>query len=147
MDPAGKPRHTWWWLRLVHINPGRNCYRHYSLSFEATLFYPCGALVRRWGRIGSYTRTRTPDPVQSEREAEELAAPFMATKRRRGYRWAESGGVLPHAIEAAAQAHDPHGPVPHTAPTQAWGLDRLDITCAHTVNKPGTEVARQQETV
>ena len=41
----------------MRIDPVCNRRHHWSVSRESTLFHPEGALVRHWGRIGSWTRT------------------------------------------------------------------------------------------
>ena len=73
-----------WRLRLVRIDPARNRRRHWSVSREPTLFHPEGALVRRWGRIGSWTRTGRPHPLTPEAALAE-ARRLIAAKLRRGY--------------------------------------------------------------
>ena len=73
-----------WQLRLVRIDPARNRRRHWSVSREPTLFHPEGALVRRWGRIGSWTRTGCPHPLTPEAALAE-ARRLIAAKLRRGY--------------------------------------------------------------
>ena len=73
-----------WQLRLVRIEPARNRRRHWSVSREPTLFHPEGALVRCWGRIGSWTRTGCPRPLTPEAALAE-AHRLIAAKLRRGY--------------------------------------------------------------
>lgn len=97
-----EPRH--WQLRLVWIDPHRNRRRHWSISREPTLFHPEGAVVRRWGRIGTWTRTGAPDPLAPEHAIAE-ARHLIAAKLRRGYvvqlcSW--TGLLEPEG--------DPHGP-------------------------------------
>ena len=73
-----------WSLRLERIVPACNCRRHWSVSREPTLFHPAGALVRRWGRIGAWTRTAAAQPLDAE-PALELARTLALAKLRRGY--------------------------------------------------------------
>lgn len=76
------PRH--WSLRLQRIEPVRNRRRHWSIAREPTLFHPDGALVRRWGRIGTWTRTGIPVPLAPE-PAVRTARRLVRAKLRRGY--------------------------------------------------------------
>ena len=73
-----------WQLRLVCIDDARNRRRHWSLSRERTLFHEEGAVVRRWGRIGTWTRTGSPEPLAPDRAIAE-ARHLIAAKLRRGY--------------------------------------------------------------
>lgn len=101
-----QPRH--WQLRLVWIDPHRNRCRHWSISLEPTLFHE-GALVRRWGRIGSWTRTGSPDPIAPDQALAE-ARQLIAAKLRKGYvvELCSWGGLL--------EPHEPSGE-PHGQPT------------------------------
>ena len=73
-----------WQLRLVCVDDARNRRRHWSLSREPTLYHPEGAVVRRWGRIGSWTRTACPEPL-APADAVAEARRLIAAKLRRGY--------------------------------------------------------------
>ena len=81
------PHHAqppYWNLRLERIDQSRNCRRHWSISREPTLYHPDGALVRRWGRIGQWTRTHVPMPLDPE-QAVHAARQLVQTKLSRGY--------------------------------------------------------------
>ncbi len=68
---------------LRRVDPARNMARFYRLSIEPSLFGDV-ALVREWGRIGGWGRTR----VDLFRVLDEAHAAFIAieaSKRRRGY--------------------------------------------------------------
>lgn len=84
LPASGKLLHTGYWsVQLLRIETGRNMYRHWSLSWEPTLF-EAGALVRRWGRLGTYTRTALL-PLMAPEDAWVWAARQTAAKLRRGY--------------------------------------------------------------
>ena len=80
--PDREPRS--WRLRLVWVDMAKNRRRHWSISREPTLFHPEGALVRRWGRLGQYTRTGPPDPLPA-RQALAEARRQVESKLRKGY--------------------------------------------------------------
>ena len=73
-----------WQLRLVWVDVAKNRRRHWSISLEPTLFHPEGALVRRWGRLGQYTRTGVPNPLPA-RQALAEARKQVKAKLRKGY--------------------------------------------------------------
>ena len=86
---------SWWHIQLQRCDPPRNVQRHYSISWEPCLFYPQGALVRRWGRIGGYTRVHTPEPCASPAEGIQRGAQLLRRRLRRGYRIQAVDGPAP----------------------------------------------------
>ena len=71
-------------LVLERRNASRNMARFYVLAIEPTLFGEV-ALVREWGRIGSWGRRRLDLHPNRTAAAESLDA-WLARKARRGYR-------------------------------------------------------------
>ena len=71
-------------LVLERRNAGRNMARFYVLAIEPTLFGEM-ALVREWGRIGSWGRRRLDLHPNRASAAESLDA-WLGRKARRGYR-------------------------------------------------------------
>lgn len=74
-------------IALRRIDSGRNMARFYTIGVQPTLFGDW-AVVRGWGRIGTYGRTQEtwfsePAPALA------CADGFERAKRRRGYRAAE----------------------------------------------------------
>ena len=115
MTDLWQPR-AWWQIRLHRREPQRNVQRHYSIAWEPCLFHPAGALVRRWGRIGSYTRVRAPEPCAAAHRAQERGAALLQQRLRRGYRIIAVEGaapipaVRPPVIRAAARLRAGAGP-------------------------------------
>ncbi len=68
---------------FVRRDPARNMNRFYRLTVTRDLFGTV-LLVREWGRIGVYCRTRC-EEKGSGGEAMRDAARLAARKRRRGY--------------------------------------------------------------
>ena len=71
-------------LVLERRDESRNIARFYVLAIEPTLFGD-SALVREWGRIGTWGRRRLDLYAAAEASAEALDA-WLARKERRGYR-------------------------------------------------------------
>ena len=71
-------------LVLERRNASCNMARFYVLAIEPTLFGET-ALVREWGRIGSWGRRRL-DLYPSRASAAESLDAWLARKARRGYR-------------------------------------------------------------
>jgi predicted DNA-binding WGR domain protein len=71
-------------LVLERRNPSRNMARFYVLAIEPTLFGEM-ALVREWGRIGSWGPRRLDLYANRAAAAESLDA-WLVRKARRGYR-------------------------------------------------------------
>ncbi len=71
-------------VHLRRIDPGRNVARFYRLTITPTLFGTM-SIVRNWGRIGTFGRTRT-DLFDESGEAEEALAALERIRWRRGYR-------------------------------------------------------------
>lgn len=71
-------------MRLESIDPVRNRARFYELAWQPTL-WGTGALVRRWGRIG--TPGRSGVLLEAARPATNDAVRRLLTRRlRHGYR-------------------------------------------------------------
>lgn len=73
-------------LDPVHLrrgDPARNMARFYALSVERDLFGDW-CLIRRWGRIGQWGRTRA-ERFADRDGAEEAQARAARAKQRRGY--------------------------------------------------------------
>ena len=85
----------------------KNRRRHWSISLEPTLFHPEGALVRRWGRLGQYTRTGSPDPLPA-RQALAEARKQVQSKLRKGYavQACSWDGLLPGAPATSGRTSD-----------------------------------------
>ena len=86
------------------FDPARNMARFYVLSIEPTLFGD-EALVRRWGRIGSYGRQRS-EFFREPAAAQVALEAWRIRKRRRGYvamSQAEGGERDRHARVAATE--------------------------------------------
>jgi len=71
-------------IALRRLDPEKNMARFYTIGLQPTLFGDW-AVVRRWGRIGTFGRTQEtwfsePSPALA------CASRFEKTKRRRGYR-------------------------------------------------------------
>ncbi len=71
-------------LVLDHIDASQNMARYYVLSIEPTLFGET-AMVREWGRIGSFGQRRTELYAQHE-GARVALGNWLDRKLRRGYR-------------------------------------------------------------
>jgi predicted DNA-binding WGR domain protein len=71
-------------MSLRRVDPASNCFRFYRLDIERDLFGQT-VLARRWGRLGSYGRSRFDDYPDEEAARAALAAMVLA-KQRRGYR-------------------------------------------------------------
>lgn len=69
---------------LTRRDPARNMARFYRLAVEPTLFAEV-ALVREWGRIGSFGRRRL-DLYATVEAAEAALGALLSAKIRRGYR-------------------------------------------------------------
>lgn len=70
-------------VHLRRIDPGRNVARFYRLTVTPTLFGTM-SIVRTWGRIGTFGRTRI-DLFDKAGEAETAFAALERTRWRRGY--------------------------------------------------------------
>ena len=66
------------------VNPERNEFKFYYLSWQATLF-DAGAVVRLWGRKSGSQRQKA-TPFASLNEAWPLLRRVMRSRLRRGYR-------------------------------------------------------------
>ena len=74
-------------VHLTSVDPARNRYRFYSLSWQPLLFGG-GALIRSWGRIGTAGRTLAmahPDRASAQPAIEQL----LLRRLRRGYQVVE----------------------------------------------------------
>ncbi|MBB4066622.1 WGR domain-containing protein [Gellertiella hungarica] len=71
-------------LHLQRIDPRRNMQRFYALSIEKTLLGEV-ALIRRWGRIGTFGRQRV-ELFGNEGEALRALLLHARLKRLRHYR-------------------------------------------------------------
>ena len=71
-------------VRLERREPARNCQRFYWISVTPTLFGEW-ALVRQWGRIGSYGK-RLEVWFDTEAQAMSEAIKMRTKKQQRGYR-------------------------------------------------------------
>jgi predicted DNA-binding WGR domain protein len=69
--------------KLMRVRPDKNERRFYTLTVDVDLF-GCALLVRRWGRLGTYVRTRL-EAHQTVSAALAALATLARTKRRRGY--------------------------------------------------------------
>lgn len=89
------------------VDVAKNRRRHWSISLEPTLFHPEGALVRRWGRLGQYTRTGSPDPLPA-RQALAEARKQVQSKLRKGYvvQACSWDGLLPGAPATSGRTSD-----------------------------------------
>ena len=83
-ETSGIPGYMLQMLVLERRNASRNMARFYVLAIEPTLFGEM-ALVREWGRIGSWGRRRLDLHPNRTAAAESLDA-WLARKARRGYR-------------------------------------------------------------
>lgn len=69
--------------RFVSIDPARNRFRYYSLSWQPTL-WGGGAVMRTWGRIG--TRGRTLETFYDDRtSAQKLIDQLVRRRLQHGY--------------------------------------------------------------
>ena len=74
-------------VRLTSVDPARNRYRFYSLTWQPMLFGG-GALIRTWGRMG--TKGRTLEIVYPDRASAQPAVEQLLRQRlRRGYQVVE----------------------------------------------------------
>jgi predicted DNA-binding WGR domain protein len=79
-------------LVLERRDKSRNMARFYVLAIEPTLFGD-SALVREWGRIGSWGRRRL-DLYADAKASGEALETWLRRKERRGYR-RQRAGCLP----------------------------------------------------
>ncbi len=71
-------------VRLLSLDPGRNRYRFYALTWQPCL-WGGGALIRSWGRLGTPERTLT--AFYPDRPSAEAAIRRLLRRRlRHGYR-------------------------------------------------------------
>ncbi|WP_075042362.1 MULTISPECIES: WGR domain-containing protein [Brucella] len=75
-------------VHLRRIDPSRNMRRFYALGIQPTLFGGA-SVVRTWGRIGA-TGQSMMQTFDSQDEALSVFARLARTKRRRGYRCADT---------------------------------------------------------
>ncbi len=71
-------------VRLLSLDPGRNRYRFYALTWQPCL-WGGGALIRSWGRLGTPGRSLTafyPDRASAEAAIRRL----LRRRLRHGYR-------------------------------------------------------------
>ena len=98
-------RITGGYVRLERHDPAANRHRHYSLSFEPTLWHPRGALVQRWGRVSGfgnrtgYTRTGAPRGLAAA-PARAAAHTLITAKPRRGYHLVDQGQLYVATVPA-----------------------------------------------
>ena len=69
---------------LVNVDPDKNRYRFYQLTWQPSLFGG-GAIVRRWGRIGTEGRWR-PLFFASREGAQETVEEILKRRLGHGYR-------------------------------------------------------------
>jgi predicted DNA-binding WGR domain protein len=71
------------YARFVSVDPSRNRFRFYSLSWQPGL-WGGGALVRTWGRIGTKGRS-TGVFYQDRTSAQPLVEQFVKRRLQHGY--------------------------------------------------------------
>jgi predicted DNA-binding WGR domain protein len=81
---ARSPKDKLQMLVLERRDESRNMARFYVLAIEPTLFGD-SALVREWGRIGSWGRRRL-DLYDDAKASGEALETWLRRKERRGYR-------------------------------------------------------------
>jgi predicted DNA-binding WGR domain protein len=71
------------YARFVSVDPARNRYRFYSLTWQPSL-WGGGALIRTWGRIG--TKGRTLETFHEDRgSTRALVEQIVKRRLQRGY--------------------------------------------------------------
>ena len=81
---AERPKSEMQIIVLERCEPARNMSRFYILSVQPTLFGDT-ALVREWGRIGTFGHRRL-DVYPRQTDAYGALATWLARKQRKGYR-------------------------------------------------------------
>ena len=71
------------YARFVSVEPARNRFRFYSLSWQPAL-WGVGALVRYWGRIGSQGRSLEV-LFQDRASAQQMVGQIIRRRLQRGY--------------------------------------------------------------
>ena len=71
------------YAHLVSVDPDKNRYRFYTLTWQPSLFEG-GAIVRRWGRIGTEGRWR-PLFFPSRQEAQKTVEGILKRRLGHGY--------------------------------------------------------------
>ena len=71
------------YAHLVNVDPDKNRYRFYTLTWQPSLFEG-GAIVRRWGRIGTEGRWR-PLFFPSRQEAQKTVEGILKRRLGHGY--------------------------------------------------------------
>lgn len=71
------------YAHLVSIDPSRNRYRYYTLTWQPSIFGG-GAIVRRWGRIGTEGRWRAIF-FGTREEAQKTVDGIVKQRLARGY--------------------------------------------------------------
>ena len=71
------------YAHLVNVDPDKNRYRFYTLTWQPSLFEG-GAIVRRWGRIGTKGRMR-PLLFGSREEAQKTVEEILKRRLGHGY--------------------------------------------------------------
>ncbi len=84
------------YIRLEHHDIKTKRHRHYTVSWEPTLWHPDEALVHRWGRVASFDRTAYNKTLAEPRglptsQARDNALGIIDSKQRRGYQFVRCG--------------------------------------------------------
>jgi predicted DNA-binding WGR domain protein len=118
MPPETTPfsRETGWTtgVQLASVDPGRNRFRRYTLSWQPAL-WGGGALVRSWGRRGTTGRSQATFYAQEEEAQHELQR-LLRVRVRHGYQLLASGP----RNENIHRARQPGRPQPAHEPAAAW---------------------------